>query len=1698
MGVQQSNSRFSTGCPDARAQDGDIGTQEESATRCPAVRSINKVNPPEMGAASSSRPPIISTREMIPPEDTNHFNDNASSHATFKVNTPPSPNQDPQGQGVNGQVTLDLIHNTVNGSKRPHISRKTKKSNITIASLNIHGKTTDSGDSKIQRLSTIMKQRKYAIVAIQETRINTEIATQLQKLHPSIVILNNGQFSSKQGVAFIINKKLFAGKNNTWTHYPLIDNRASLLRINWRGEHHDIINIYSPNADTDKLAFIENLTNAITSITDLQNPILLGDWNCVEDSLDRQPPREDDHNVLIALDNLKHKLKLVDGWRLQHPTDLKYSLTHVSNNTLARIDRIYVTKTQELFTNEWKIDSSASLSDHDFVSVKLLKQHEPEQGPGLARFPIDVLDYPPFALPCLKALVTAQQKIKDHTLPNKQDTWQELQKEILALGLKYQKQRKTQQSAPIRELERDISRILNQIKRHNQVPKNLQLLKKKKAELHNLLASRAKACEIRAKARYDMEGDCCSATFLRSQKPHIEHEPIIALLDVNQNIETDSKKMADIAANYHTKQQAAPELTDDRKRAIEKLLTTQLMTLDPTQQQEMAQPISTEEIRTELMNTKNGKSPGPSGIPYEFWKHWEKLRPKGKREKPSKNASEWKTLLHELDIIDTMSHVFKDIWENGLHNNTFNKGVMTLLYKKKDRQNIANYRPITLLNSDYKLYTKAISARLGKIAQTLIHPDQQGFIPKRGLQDATRLSRMMVDYCSILNKNGCIVSLDQEKAYDRIAHDYLWLVLYHMRFPKSFIALVQQLYSNAETTVIINGMTSNINILVNRGLRQGDGMSCLLFDIAIEPLASAIRASKISGFQIKEELDNVLASLFADDTMAYLAEHDDPIYLWDTIDLYCLASTARFNIEKTKYLPVGRPAFRESVILSGKMNNSHSFTIPKDQIVKEQEPLRTLGAYIGNNINIDHVWSGIIERQQTILNHWESAHPSYRGKELVLKLLMQSLAPFLMTVNNIPDTVLKRIHNLTHTYLWEGRRNGYVSWKEAITPKSQGGLDMPDIKLRNEAIQIMWVKRWLAPPETKPMWANVMDEIIKANIPAKPIVEDSAVADWVLQTWHEKELGDSLIPDHAKLIIRTARKYNLGFNAPKVDINTKKDMIIWNHPGVISNYMWNKKSTKCLRNIHHITTVRNLVDFNENPIHSPGCRTLPKCTQMAHDLVRAITEKLSPLWHTPHRDGLDHTPRRIKLNKEQDITKKAVTFNPDITAKMHPRNHIRIFQNKDTYKQRNCIVDTNLFTTPAYRAADENKDNRPLTLYTDGSAINGEAGIGVRESHNSEFNRSLKAPAGPQTNNRAELCAIIEAVRINQNRPLTILTDSKNTVLTITTRVDEIEDKDFYNTANAAEWKILLALLRQRQNTTSFQWVEGHNGIEGNEQADQLANEGRENGPVMILPDIPIKWHYDGARLQALTQKDVYRMLVKTTSKSVTERPKVKENIKNIKDRLMAVSGILPTDKSIWKNIHHSPSKKRKGDFLWKLITGTLRTGEYFRQMNDSEHRELCKHCNLLESATHLLLDCTRAKSLWNSIADTWNNDYNDDPWLMPDLPLIMGLGSLRSVNTISKPLIYLYKQYVMAAVWVIWKSRNAMIFENQINTKDRLLALWKHEVFTSAEIDFDSVNLRPYTKQKLCLGDTLDKWEKSTIFDTTPFRIKYESMKDY
>ena len=195
---------------------------------------------------------------------------------------------------------------------------------------------------------------------------------------------------------------------------------------------------------------------------------------------------------------------------------------------------------------------------------------------------------------------------------------------------------------------------------------------------------------------------------------------------------------------------------------------------------------------------------------------------------------------------------FYDVISAGLEDNQLAYSqylaVIALLYKKGNRLDIKNWRPISLLNVDFKIASKSLAERLKTILPDIIHTDQKGCIKGRFIGESIRL---IEDILQETDDEAVVLLIDQEKAFDRVEWPWLFKVLHRFNFGERFISWISTLYCNAKTSIMTNRYQSHY-FEITRGIRQGDAMSALLYIIQSEPLAGRLRNSfDIKGIEIK-------------------------------------------------------------------------------------------------------------------------------------------------------------------------------------------------------------------------------------------------------------------------------------------------------------------------------------------------------------------------------------------------------------------------------------------------------------------------------------------------------------------------------------------------------------------------------------------------------------------------------------------------------------------------------------------------------------------------------------------------------------------------------------------------------------------------------------------------------------------------------
>uniref|UniRef100_A0A2D4KNN7 Reverse transcriptase domain-containing protein n=1 Tax=Micrurus paraensis TaxID=1970185 RepID=A0A2D4KNN7_9SAUR len=186
---------------------------------------------------------------------------------------------------------------------------------------------------------------------------------------------------------------------------------------------------------------------------------------------------------------------------------------------------------------------------------------------------------------------------------------------------------------------------------------------------------------------------------------------------------------------------------------------------------------------------------------------------------------------------------------------TWSEAYITLIPKEDmDLQQVKNYRPISLLNSDYKIFASILTERLKRYLNNFIHVDQNGFLPKRQIKDNIRIILDTLEYYEAHPEmQMALMFLYAQKAFDNVSWQFMLLQLAQMGFGKKFIQATETIYHKQTAKVMVNGELTEF-IVIKKGTKQGCPLSPLLFVLTLEVLNRTIREEKeIKGMKIKKE-----------------------------------------------------------------------------------------------------------------------------------------------------------------------------------------------------------------------------------------------------------------------------------------------------------------------------------------------------------------------------------------------------------------------------------------------------------------------------------------------------------------------------------------------------------------------------------------------------------------------------------------------------------------------------------------------------------------------------------------------------------------------------------------------------------------------------------------------------------------------------
>ena len=606
-----------------------------------------------------------------------------------------------------------------------------------------------------------------------------------------------------------------------------------------------------------------------------------------------------------------------------------------------------------------------------------------------------------------------------HVFISVKEFWESLKEVIRNRTIKFSKAKR-------KELSRERIRITNRLikLKSKLVNGNLSVkpeILESESALNVIFRQELDGIKIRSRVQWIEEGEMPSRFFFKLGRERFDRNFVSLMYDSNGTEVTDRASLIRAHEEFYANLFSREEIDLFTQQ---ELLSSLSLRLSEEDRDSCEGLLSLTELTSALGNMSRNKSPGPDGLSAEFYsKFWNLLGP---------------ILLEVINSCYTDS----DLCDSMKTSNT------RLVFKKGDRKSLKNWRPISLLNVDYKICSKALSSRLSSVLGKIVTPDQTCSVPGRSISSNLVILRDKLDYIDRTDEPGILISLDQEKAFNRVDRSFLMNLLQHFGFGPSFCRWILTLYHGANMQVMVNGWLSR-KIDLQRGVRQGDSFSPMLYILCVEVLAAKIRNNpEIEGFLLPGARGKYFkVGQYADDTTGFLKDLRSLRVLLDVVSLYEKGSGAKLNRSKSEAMWVG----------SWKAREDQPFGLTW---VKK---MKILGVVFGViDVQRDN-WEPKLSKLDKMLTLWKSRSLSMIGKSLIINVLGVSKLLYLARVLITPRWVIDRFNSLVWKFLW-GSKIESVARKSLHCPIDKGGLGIVDFEVKGRALRLASVLYVLEDP----------------------------------------------------------------------------------------------------------------------------------------------------------------------------------------------------------------------------------------------------------------------------------------------------------------------------------------------------------------------------------------------------------------------------------------------------------------------------------------------------------------------------------------------------------------------------------------------------------------------------------------------------------
>ena len=804
-----------------------------------------------------------------------------------------------------------------------------------------------------------------------------------------------------------------------------------------------LVVIYGPNADNP--SFFDYVHEVIEEFNTLHY-IVVGDWNVAID------PDLDCYNYLHtnnpksrhAILNLMNDLNLYDAWRVFHPLKKGYTWRQKNPFKQSRLDYFLISSGLLNTTIKTSI-SYGYRTDHSMVNATF-RVGSIATGRGYWKFNNSLLmdvQYHNIVQQVIVDTVTQYACIpyNSNKLMNisKNDIQFNISDQLFFETLLMNIRGKTISYATLKKKSENkredyLLSEINRVERCSSQSVYGDYLYTLDKELQELREKRLKGNAIRSRVEWMEDGEKPSKFFLNLEKRNYVNKLISHVTnDHGDHIFEGDAIQKEVYNFYQSLYNCNDHLLSDINLENH-FAHYNLKKVPASAANRLEGPLSYAEVYNVLKNLKNNKSPGSDGFTVEFYKFF------------------WKDIGYFLTRSLNEGFINKSLSVTQRH------GIITLIPKgNKPRNFLNNWRPISLLNVSYKIAASCVANRIKNVISDLISPEQSGFIKGRYIGDSIRIIYDTMFNMDENNSPGILFAIDFQKAFDSISLSFIRKVLNLFNFGPSILQWFDAFYSNASSSVIVNGFTSR-SFPLERGCRQGDPLSPYLFILCAELLNQLV----CSDNRIRGVGDRGCKLVqYADDTTFFIHPDETSVCsLLQQINFFSSISGLQLNVNKS--LLVGLGSMKDTVL--------HFDCLEGVPWLNSGDDFILLGIIFNTDLDsmISKNYDNALSKMHGIINSWGNRNLTVLGRITVVKsLILPCFNYYILSLPSPAECLLSNINKLLFQFIWNNKPDR-ISRNQICQSYPEGGLRMVDFSIHCISLKVSIFNKLLRNPDNIP------------------------------------------------------------------------------------------------------------------------------------------------------------------------------------------------------------------------------------------------------------------------------------------------------------------------------------------------------------------------------------------------------------------------------------------------------------------------------------------------------------------------------------------------------------------------------------------------------------------------------------------------------